>query len=204
MKRELYFSTDIESDGPIPGRNSMLSFATVVLDVDGNEHGSFSRNLELWDGARPDPDTAKWWEGQPEAWAACRKDLVKPFEAMADYVEWVNGFSGMKAFVGYPTGFDFMFMYWYIRACGLESPFSFSALDIKTFAMAFLRTNFRESVKRNYPRRWFPSLPHTHVALDDAREQGFLAVNMLRESRGLPCLGPEDMKVLLTKEVIES
>jgi hypothetical protein len=34
------------------------------------------------------------------------------------------------------------------------------------------------------PRAWFADdLPHTHVALDDARAQGALFCNMLRESR---------------------
>jgi len=33
------------------------------------------------------------------------------------------------------------------------------------------------------PRRWFDKLPHTHVALDDAIEQGALFCNMLAENR---------------------
>jgi hypothetical protein len=33
------------------------------------------------------------------------------------------------------------------------------------------------------PRRWFEAARHTHVALDDAIEQGLLFCNMLAESR---------------------
>jgi hypothetical protein len=33
------------------------------------------------------------------------------------------------------------------------------------------------------PRRWFDDVPHTHVALDDAIEQGTLFCNMLAENR---------------------
>jgi hypothetical protein len=62
------------------------------------------------------------------------------------------------------------------------SPFSPSALDIKTYAMALLKTGYRESTKRNMPKRWFDAQPHTHVALDDAIEQGALFCNMLREN----------------------
>ncbi|MCI0348077.1 MAG: hypothetical protein L0Z53_01520 [Acidobacteriales bacterium] len=40
--------------------------------------------------------------------------------------------------------------------------------------MALLRKGYRESVKRNMPKRWFDPLPHTHRALDDAIEQGAL------------------------------
>jgi len=64
-----------------------------------------------------------------------------------------------------------------------ESPFSHSALDIKTYAMALLKTDYRDATKRNMPKAWFDKLPHTHVALDDAIEQGALFCNMLAVSR---------------------
>jgi hypothetical protein len=69
-----------------------------------------------------------------------------------------------------------------IRFTG-ESPFSFSALDIKSYAMAMMKSEFRETIKRTMPRHWFDKLPHTHQALDDALEQGALFCNMLKESR---------------------
>ena len=36
------------------------------------------------------------------------------------------------------------------------------------------------------PSKWFDDLPHTHVALDDAIEQGAMFINMVRDLRGLP------------------
>lgn len=33
------------------------------------------------------------------------------------------------------------------------------------------------------PRRWLEQTPHSHVALDDALEQGSLFIDMLTESR---------------------
>jgi hypothetical protein len=50
--------------------------------------------------------------------------------------------------------------------------------------MSLLGTGYRESTKRNMPKRWFDDLPHTHVALDDALGQGALFCNMLREVVG--------------------
>lgn len=79
-----------------------------------------------------------------------------------------------------PAAYDFMFVYWYLIRFTGESPFSHSALDIKTFAMALLGGGYRESTKRNMPKRWFDKLPHSHVALDDAI--GALFCNMLREA----------------------
>lgn len=41
-------------------------------------------------------------------------------------------------------------------------------------------TVFDESGKEHMPRELQPTAPHTHNALDDAREQGELFVNLLR------------------------
>jgi len=185
MNPEIYVSTDIESDGPIPGPNSMLSFASVAFDADGNELGSFSRNLDLLPGATPHGPTMEWWSTQPEAWEACRKDLVLPVKAMEDYIRWVKTLPGKPVFVAYPAGFDFTFIYTYLIRFTGTSPFSFSALDIKSYAMAVLKTGYREATKRNMPKRWFEGQPkHTHIALDDARGQGMLFCAMLKEARG--------------------
>jgi len=74
-----------------------------------------------------------------------------------------------------------MFVYWYLIRFTGESPFSHSALDTKTYAMALLQKDYRDSVKENMPREWFEPIRHTHVALDDAIaiEQGALFCNML-------------------------
>jgi len=183
MATEIYVSTDVEADGPIPGPHSMLSFASAAYRADKTLIGTFARNLETIEGAAPDPKTAAWWKTQPDAWAECRRDLHAPATAMRDYVAWLRGLPGRPVFVGYPASYDFMFVYWYLMRFVGESPFSHSALDIKTFAMSLLGTGYRDSTKRNMPKRWFDDIPHTHVALDDALGQGALFCNMLAESR---------------------
>ena len=179
---EIYVSTDVETDGPIPGPHSMLSFASAAYRSDKTLLGSFEANLETLPGATGDAKTMAWWQTQPEAWSAARTHLRDPDEAMRDYVRWLKALPGTPVFVAYPAGFDFLFVYWYLIRFAGESPFSFSALDVKTYAMALLKKEYRQSVKRNMPRRWFDALPHTHRALDDAIEQGALFCNMLREN----------------------
>lgn len=178
---EIYISTDVETDGPIPGPHSMLSFGSAAYLADKTLISTFSANLELLSGAAGHPDTMAWWAKQPKAWEACRKDLQQPEIAMKAYVKWLKALPGRPVFVAYPAGFDFMFVYWYLIRFVGESPFSHSALDIKTFAMAMFGTEYRRSTKRNMPKRWFDDLPHTHLALDDAIEQGALFCNMLAE-----------------------
>jgi hypothetical protein len=180
---EIYVSTDVEADGPIPGRNSMLSFASAAYRADKTLVGTFEANLEVLSEATPDPKTMDWWRTQPDAWAACRTNLRPPAEAMQAYVAWVKALPGKPVFVGYPVAYDFMFVYWYLIAFAGESPFSHSALDIKSFAMAVMGTPYRDSTKRNMPKAWFDPIPHTHVALDDAKGQGALFCNMLAASK---------------------
>jgi hypothetical protein len=186
---EIYLSTDVESDGPIPGPHSMLSFASAAYTPDKRLVSTFSANLHTLPGAAGHPATLRFWAENPAAWEACRQDPEEPAVAMARYLAWVKGLAGRPVFVAYPAGYDFLFVYWYLMRFVGESPFSHSALDIKTFAMAMLRGEYRDAVKRNMPRRWFDELPHTHVALDDAIEQGALFCNMLAENHGAAALG---------------
>jgi hypothetical protein len=182
---EVYVSTDVEADGPIPGPNSMLSFASAAYLADKTLLDTFTANLEQLPGASPDPGTMAWWEQHPAAWRACRTDLRDPAEAMVGYVAWVEALPGRPVFVGYPAAYDFLFVYWYLMRFAGRSPFAHSALDLKTFAMALLGTGYRDTTKRRMPREWFDDLPHTHVALDDAVEQGALFCNMLAARRRL-------------------
>jgi hypothetical protein len=108
---EVYVSTDVETDGPIPGPHSMLSFASAAYRADKRLIGTFSANLALLPGAQGHPETMAWWQGQPEAWAAARRDPQEPAAAMQRYVAWIKALPGKPVFVAYPAGFDFLFIY---------------------------------------------------------------------------------------------
>ncbi len=180
---EIYVSTDIEADGPIPGLHSLLSLASAAYFADKTLVATFSANLQTLPGAAPDPDTRAWWGRHPEAWRACRDNPRAPEEVMPGYVAWLKRLPGRPVFVGYPAAFDFSFVSWYLVRFAGENPFAQSALDIKTFAMVMLGGGYLDIRKKNLPPRWFDDLPHTHVALDDALEQGALFCNMLAENR---------------------
>ena len=181
---EIYVSTDVETDGPIPGPHSLLSIGSAAYTADKRLLATFSANLETLPGAAAHPETAAWWATQPEAWAACRSNLEPPETAMKRYADWVEALPGKPVFVAYPAGFDFLFVYWYLIRFAGRSPYSFSALDMKSFAMAQLRMDYRASTKAQMPKHWFDELPHSHIALDDAIGQGALFCNMLADNRG--------------------
>jgi len=179
---EIYVSTDIEADGPIPGPFSMLSFGSAAYLADKTLVSTFEANLETLPGATTDPKTMLWWKTQPKGWEACHQNLIAPEIAMKEYVVWIKNLPGKPVFVAYPAGFDFTFIHWYLTKFTGENPFSHSALDIKTYAMAMLKSEYRETTKRKMPPHWFDQkLKHSHVALEDAIEQGELFCNMLAE-----------------------
>jgi len=179
---EIYVSTDIEADGPIPGQNSMLSLGSAAFKPDKTMVGTFSANLKELPAAVQDKDTMSFWAKNPQAWEACHKDQADPARAMKNYVKWLKALPGKPVFVAYPAGFDFTYVYWYLMKFAGTSPFSFSALDIKTFAMAMLKKDFHWIRKKHMPKRWFDTSRKTHVALEDAIDQGLLFCNMLAEN----------------------
>ena len=188
-KPEIYCMTDIEADGKFPGFSNMLSFATAAFDLEKNLVGTFDANLQLLDGAEPDEDTMKFWNetaGNKKAYAATRVNPQDPAVVMERYAAWLKCLPGTPIFVGYPAAYDFKWIdYYAIRFLG-NNPFSFSrVIDVKTYAWSKLGNSFLSCTKRNMPSKWFDNLPHTHVALDDAIEQGAMFVNMVRDLRGL-------------------
>src|SRR5260370_7993312 len=183
---EIYVSPDVETDGPVPGAHSVVSFASGAERADKTLLDTFEANLETLPGAAGDPKTMDWWGTQPEAWAAARASPRAPEAVMPEYARWLKSLPGTPVFVAYPAGFDFLFVYWYLIRFAGESPFSFSALDVKTYAMALLKQDYRQSVKRNMPNRWFDPPPHTHRALDDAAEQAAWFSTILPENLSRP------------------
>src|SRR5271165_6340474 len=107
---EIYVSTDVETDGPIPGPHSMLSFASAAYRADKTLLGTFAANLHLLPGASGHPDTMAWWAKNQAAFDAARSDLEAPESAMRRYVDWLKTLPGKPVFVAYPAGFDFLFV----------------------------------------------------------------------------------------------
>jgi Exonuclease len=183
---DLYVSADVETDGPIPGEFSMLSFALCLASrFDGSEFEAFE----------PDPATTFYAELKPisdrfdpealevnrldrDALAAGGKD---PDVAMTEAGEWIAAHSdgARPVLVAYPVAFDWAFLYWYfIRFTG-ESPFGISVcLDIRTLYQARALTTFDRSDQRSMPHELLPQRPHTHHAADDAQEQAELFNNI--------------------------
>ncbi|GAA4846076.1 exonuclease [Kitasatospora terrestris] len=185
----VYVSVDIEADGPIPGPYSMVSLGAVTAgwhDADGFRRADgkqgFYRELR--------PISEQW---DPQALAvsgldrtALLRDGTDPAAAMRAFTDWVErlrtGPDGRRyrpVMVGYPAPYDWLFLSWYLVRFTGGSPFGHSGcLDVKTLYAARAGVPLASVGKRSMARGLLPDLPHTHHALDDAREQAVLFANV--------------------------
>ena len=183
---DVYFSVDVETDGPIPGPYSLLSLGIVYAGTfDGT---SFRRpesyQLTFYRELRPISD-----DFDPEALRVNgldRRRLLQegdaPAKAMADAYDWISSVAGGAApvMVAYPLGFDWSWLNWYFLRYLGKSPFNHpQGFDIKT-AVAIkaglpIARSGRSRVQSTVLRS---GRVHTHHALDDAIEQAEIFANV--------------------------
>ncbi|MGV9303858.1 exonuclease [Nonomuraea sp. NPDC003727] len=194
-KPDLYFSVDVEADGPIPGPYSMLSFGLAVAGAfDGASFQAMDPAKDtFYAELQPISETYN-----PEALAVSGLDRTRlivdgqaPRDAMNAAAAWIarcaDEAQASPVFAAYPLGYDWMWMYWYFMTFADEgSPFGHSrCLDMKTLYAAKASTPIVRSTKRTMPPHLLSARPHTHNALDDAIEQAELLQNLMRS----PALG---------------
>lgn len=188
---DVYFSADVETDGPIPGPFSMLSFALVPA-------GTFDGQLFR----RPNPDRDTFYaelrpisDGfEPEALAvngldrdALLKDGTDPAQAMEDAARWISERcdGARPVLVAYPLSFDWSWLYWYfIRFLG-RSPFKHSqCFDVKTAVAVKRGIPIARAGRKGLPEELQATHAHTHHAVDDAIAQAEVFANIFEYEPG--------------------
>lgn len=169
--RETWISVDVETSGPTPASGSLLAIGACLLDRP--EEG-----IELL--VKPDP--AMPWRDDAEAIHgldrdALARDGLDPGAAAVALDRWLVDVvpSGARpVFVGLNAGFDWPFiadLLW--RHLG-RNPFGPSALDIKSLYLGRHLADgltWWDTARVRMLERYPVDQPHTHRALDDAREQ---------------------------------
>jgi hypothetical protein len=189
---DVYFSADVETDGPIPGPYSILSFALVFA---GTFDGSRFK--------RPDSYQTYFYkelrpishEFQDEALRVNGLDRARlsldgetPEDAFNDAFLWIKGIAGTRnpVLVAFPLSFDWTWLYWYFtRFCSEGSPFGHSqCFDIKTAVAVKAKMPISLAARSRLPDAVMPRRPNTHHALDDAIAQAEIFANVF-EWKGL-------------------
>ena len=178
-QRDVYFSADVETDGPIPGPYSMLSFALVYAGTfDGSEFRPpasfgdiFYRELK--------PISARFEPAALQVNGLDREELAKigadPAEAMDAAAAWIaeRASAGRPVLVAYPLSFDWAWLYWYfVNFAARGSPFNHSqCFDLKTAFAVKAHLPIVAAGRSKIPPQLRPAGAHTHNAVDDAVEQ---------------------------------
>jgi len=182
---DVYFSVDVEADGPIPGPYSMISIGVAVAGFnDGGFTPADPTATTFYRELRPISD-----DFVPQALAVSGldrevllRDGADPATAMAELSDWVSATAdtGRPVVVAYPACYDWMFLYWYLIRFTGTSIFGHSGcLDLKTLYATKAGVRLSQAVKRAMPRHLQSKRRHTHHALDDAVEQAELFANLM-------------------------
>ena len=184
---DAYFSADVETDGPIPGPYSMLSFALVYAGTFDGRHFQRPRDYRcsFYRELRPISNNF-----QPEALQVNGLDREKlchhgisPEVAMSEACDWVRRVAspGQPVLVAYPLSFDWSWLYWYfVRFSQEGSPFHHSrCFDIKTAFAIKASIPISEAGRPKIFDFLRTAGEHTHNALNDAVEQAEIFANLL-------------------------
>lgn len=161
----------MEASGPTPANGSLLAIGACLVDRP-------DEGIELL--LRPDP-SMPWDEGAARIHGLDRETLSRtgldPGAAAVALDRWLADVvptGSRPIFVGLDAGFDWPFvadLAW--RHLG-RNPFGPSALDIKSLYLGRHLADgltWRDTARVRIVERYPVDLPHTHGALDDAREQ---------------------------------
>jgi len=159
---------DIESDGPIPGDYSMISFGAVVMteQLDKTFYGQLKPISDAY---------------VPEALQVSgfsREDTMKfedPKTVMLDFEEWIKENSkGRPFFISDNNGFDWMFICWYFHHFLNRNPFGHSSQNLGSMYKGLVSDTFK-----NF--KHLRKTKHTHHPVDDAKGNAEALITMKKE-----------------------
>lgn len=164
----MYIMVDCESDGPIPGDYSMISFGAIVVEP----------TLSQTYYGRLHPISDKWI---PEALAVSghtREEtltFVDPKEVMKDFEGWVllraAEHKSRPMFISDNNGFDWQFINWYFHHFVGSNPFGHSSTNLGSFYKGVVRDMFKNFKHLRITK-------HSHMPVDDAKgnAEAFLTI----------------------------
>ncbi len=159
---------DVETDGPIPGDYSMISFGAVLVNEPLNQ--TFYGQLK--------PVSDKFI---PEALAVSnhtREETMgfnDPARVMQEFKQWINSVSKDRPiFISDNNGFDWMFICWYFHHFIGENPFGFSSQNLGSLYKGIMKDTFQTF-------KQLRKTTHTHHPVDDAKGNAEALLTMKRE-----------------------
>jgi hypothetical protein len=151
-----FVMVDVESDGPIPGDYSMISFAAMIV----------SPGMDISFKGLLKPISDKYL---PEALAISghsREETLtfaNPALVMNNFQTWLKeNVKGRPMFISDNNGYDWMFICWYFHHFLGDNPFGYSSTNLGSLYKGMVK-DFYKNFKH------LRKTEHTHDPLDDVR-----------------------------------
>ncbi|MCT4613088.1 MAG: 3'-5' exoribonuclease [Clostridia bacterium] len=167
-----YFSFDIETNGPCPGKYSIVEIGATMIKSDGTFETFFSNIAPIsneYDKEYLDITGHVFEE---------TLNYEEPIEVINNLNNWVKENNTGKAKFVSDNAFDWMFICTYFHEFLGECPFGHTSFNINSFYRGMekdLKAEF--STKSN--------LEHTHNALDDSMKNADALFNIFKENNML-------------------
>jgi hypothetical protein len=146
---------DVESDGPIPGDFSMISFGAVVVD-DSLDKTFYGKLKPISDNYN---EEALAISGHSREETQAFDD---PKEVMENFSDWIKTVVKEKlVFISDNNGFDWMFICWYFHHFTGSNPFGHSSQNLGSLFKGMVKDMFQ-----NF--KHLRKTKHTHNPVDDA------------------------------------
>lgn len=166
-----YFMVDVEADGPIPERYSMVAIGAVLVEP-GLQRTFCGRLRPISEQFVP---TALAVSGFSRADTLA---FANPGDVMRELARWIGeNTTGRPMFVSDNNGFDWQFVNWYFHAFLGENPFGHSSTNLGSLYKGLVK-DFKKNFKHLRRSR------HTHNPVDDARGNAEALLHM-KDALGL-------------------
>lgn len=153
-----YIVVDVESDGAIIGKNSMVCFGAVLVDKEGKLNETF------YGQTAPISN-----EFNPEALSISgfsRKEhelFEDPSQVMTRFADWLSSVSkGRPILISDNNGYDASWINWYFHTYYGDNPFGWSSRRIGDMFCGFMNDSY-------YKWKQHRKTSHTHHPVDDAK-----------------------------------
>ena len=150
---------DVEADGPIPGKYSMVCFGAVIVD-DKLDKTFYGETKPISDEYIPNALAVSGFTREEH------DTFDKPEEVMKAFAEWVKlNSKGNPVFISDNPAFDWQWINYYFHMYYGSNPFGFSARRIGDLYCGMMKDG---SLNSEWKRK-FRKTKHTHNPVDDAK-----------------------------------
>lgn len=162
---------DVESDGPIPHRYSMVCFGAIVVEP-SLSRTFYGRTRPISDAWIPEALAVSGFSRQEHLGFDDPKTVMGKFEA------WVlENSKGRPRFMSDNNGYDWQFINWYFHAFLGRNPFGYSSMNLGSLYKGLVK-----DVSKSF--KHLRRTTHTHHPVDDARGNAEALLQM-KDSMGL-------------------